>query len=51
MESYMRGVWTSEVGCKSRISYTNLKHRIMYGDFQNRNFEKSHIELLIPGEI
>jgi hypothetical protein len=38
----MRGVWTSEVGCKSRISYTNLKHRIMYGDFQNRNFEKSH---------
>jgi hypothetical protein len=27
------------VGCMGRISHTNLKS---YGDFQIRNFEKSH---------
>jgi hypothetical protein len=28
------------VGCMGRMSYTNLKNS--YGDFQNRNFDKSH---------
>jgi hypothetical protein len=31
----------------------NLPHKFKksYGDFRNRNFEKNHIELLVPGQI